>query len=154
AGPVIGFRLVYDRETGKPKRLTASAEYKTCLPPRLPCAICQNIEFCGRPLRIGPAAGEQNQQQQQQQQDGQSAWPGVSGPPVDSPYGEKVDPKERARRRSAGRLPACPPEQNVRADAQMKQCIQNTPHEARNMLAAEPTAGLRPAAGSDCDEAG
>ncbi|PAA52959.1 hypothetical protein BOX15_Mlig006421g1, partial [Macrostomum lignano] len=136
AGPVIGFRLVYDRETGKPKGY-GFCEYKDLPTAQAALRNLQNIEFCGRPLRIGPAAGEQNQQQQQQQQDGQSHGSGVSGPPVDSPYGEKVDPKNAPEEISRA-VASLPPEQMFELMRQMKQCIQNNPHEARNMLLQNP----------------
>uniref|UniRef100_A0A1I8GNK2 RRM domain-containing protein n=1 Tax=Macrostomum lignano TaxID=282301 RepID=A0A1I8GNK2_9PLAT len=118
AGPVIGFRLVYDRETGKPKGY-GFCEYKDLPTAQAALRNLQNIEFCGRPLRIGPAAGEQNQQQQQQQQDGQGHGPGVSGPPVDSPYGEKVDPKNAPEEISRA-VASLPPEQMFELMRQMK----------------------------------
>uniref|UniRef100_A0A1I8FMN7 RRM domain-containing protein n=1 Tax=Macrostomum lignano TaxID=282301 RepID=A0A1I8FMN7_9PLAT len=78
---------------------------------------------------FGPAAGEQNQQQQQQQQDGQGHGPASPARLWTRLMGRRWTQRTR-RRRSAGRLPACrAAKQMFELMRQMKQCIQNNPHD-------------------------
>uniref|UniRef100_A0A1I8JMY2 RRM domain-containing protein n=1 Tax=Macrostomum lignano TaxID=282301 RepID=A0A1I8JMY2_9PLAT len=128
AGPSFGFRLVYDRETGKPKGY-GFCEYKDL--PTAQAALAASAEY--RVLRQAaahrPGAGEQNQQQQQQQQDGQGHGPGSPARLWTSPYGEgekAVDTQETSAPEEIrpGRLQPVP-RADVRAECrQMKQCIQ------------------------------
>ncbi|CAL8069646.1 unnamed protein product [Calicophoron daubneyi] len=129
AGPVIGFRLVYDRESGKPKGY-GFCEYNNPAIAASALRNLQNIEFNGRPLRIGPAAGEQNSAELA------LSNPAV-GPPLESPYGEAVDPQAAPEAISRA-VASLPPEQMYELMKQMKLCIQNNPNEARNMLLQNP----------------
>ena len=53
------FRLVYDRETGKPKGY-GFCEYQDIETAQSALRNLNNTDFNGRPLRVGVAAGEQN----------------------------------------------------------------------------------------------
>ena len=55
----ILFRLVYDRETGKPKGY-GFCEYQDVETAQSAMRNLNNHDFNGRPLRVGVAAGEQN----------------------------------------------------------------------------------------------
>ncbi|CAH8620221.1 unnamed protein product [Dicrocoelium dendriticum] len=129
AGPVVGFRLVYDRESGKPKGY-GFCEYNNPAVAASALRNLQNIEFNGRPLRIGPAAGEQNSAELA------LSNPSV-GPPLESPYGEACDPQAAPEAISRA-VASLPPEQMYELMKQMKLCIQNNPNEARNMLLQNP----------------
>ncbi|THD20821.1 Cleavage stimulation factor subunit [Fasciola hepatica] len=129
AGPVIGFRLVYDRESGKPKGY-GFCEYNNHAIAASALRNLQNIEFNGRPLRIGPAAGEQNSAELA------LSNPAV-GPPLESPYGDPVDPQTAPETISRA-VASLPPEQMYELMKQMKLCIQNNPNEARNILLQNP----------------
>nr|CAX69437.1 cleavage stimulation factor, 3' pre-RNA, subunit 2, 64kDa [Schistosoma japonicum] len=129
AGPVIGFRLVYDRESGKPKGY-GFCEYNNPAIAASALRNLQNIEFNGRPLRIGPAAGEQNSAELA------LSNPSV-GPPLESPYGDNIDPQAAPEAISRA-VASLPPEQMYELMKQMKLCIQNNPNEARNMLLQNP----------------
>ncbi|KAA3670520.1 cleavage stimulation factor subunit 2, partial [Paragonimus westermani] len=129
AGPVIGFRLVYDRESGKPKGY-GFCEYNNPAIAASALRNLQNIEFNGRPLRIGPAAGEQNSAELA------LSNPAV-GPPLESPYGDTCDPQAAPEAISRA-VASLPPEQMYELMKQMKLCIQNNPNEARNMLLQNP----------------
>uniref|UniRef100_A0A1I8JLW2 RRM domain-containing protein n=1 Tax=Macrostomum lignano TaxID=282301 RepID=A0A1I8JLW2_9PLAT len=131
AGPVIGFRLVYDRETGKPKGY-GFCEYKDLPTAQAALRNLQNIEFCGRPLRIGPAAGEQNQQQQQQQQDGQGHGPASPARLWTRLMGrrDKVDPKNAPEEISRA-VASLPPEQMFELMRQMKHPARSSVRETR-----------------------
>ncbi|WAR08082.1 CSTF2-like protein [Mya arenaria] len=59
AGPVVSFRLVYDRETGKPKGY-GFCEYQDIETAQSALRNLNNTDFNGRPLRVGVAAGETN----------------------------------------------------------------------------------------------
>lgn len=55
---VFHFRLVYDRETGKPKGY-GFCEYQDLETAQCAMRNLNNHDFNGRPLRVGVAAGEQ-----------------------------------------------------------------------------------------------
>ena len=57
--PGICFRLVYDRETGKPKGY-GFCEYQDIETAQSALRNLNNTDFNGRPLRVGVAAGESN----------------------------------------------------------------------------------------------
>nr|CDS29154.1 cleavage stimulation factor subunit 2 [Hymenolepis microstoma] len=129
AGPVVSFRLVYDRESGKPKGY-GFCEYANAAIASSALRNLQNIEFNGRPLRVGAAAGEQNSAEIA------LANPFV-GPPVEQPYGDRCDPSEAPEIISRA-VASLPPEQMYNLMVQMKLCIQNNPNEARTMLLHNP----------------
>ena len=53
------FRIVYDRETGKPKGY-GFCEYQDVETAQSAMRNLNNCDFNGRPLRVGVAAGEQS----------------------------------------------------------------------------------------------
>lgn len=55
-------RLVYDRETGKPKGY-GFCEYQDIETAQSAMRNLNNHDFAGRPLRVGVAAGEQNKEE-------------------------------------------------------------------------------------------
>lgn len=56
---LISCRLVYDRETGKPKGY-GFCEYQDVETAQSAMRNLNNYDFNGRPLRVGVAAGEQS----------------------------------------------------------------------------------------------
>ncbi len=81
-------------------------------------------------MRIGPAAGELNSAEIALNN------PNV-GPPVESMYGDRVEPRDAPEAISRA-VASLPPEQMYELMKQMKLCIQNNPNEARNMLLQNP----------------
>ncbi|XP_063402844.1 cleavage stimulation factor subunit 2 tau variant-like isoform X1 [Mytilus trossulus] len=130
AGPVVSFRLVYDRETGKPKGY-GFCEYQDIETAQSSMRNLNNYDFNGRPLRVGVAAGEQNRDEMKGMQHA------IGGPIMESPYGEPVE-AEKAPEAISKAVASLPPEQMFELMKQMKMCIQNNPTEARNMLLQNP----------------
>ncbi|XP_048766239.1 cleavage stimulation factor subunit 2 tau variant-like [Ostrea edulis] len=130
AGPVVSFRLVYDRETGKPKGY-GFCEYQDVETAQSAMRNLNNYDFNGRPLRVGVAAGEQNRDEMKGLQQA------LGGPIMESPYGDPVEP-EKAPEAISKAVASLPPEQMFELMKQMKLCIQNNPTEARNMLLQNP----------------
>ncbi|XP_059149548.1 cleavage stimulation factor subunit 2-like [Physella acuta] len=130
AGTVVSFRLVYDRETGKPKGY-GFCEYQDVETAQSAMRNLNNYDFNGRPLRVGVAAGEQSKDE------GKAMQQALGGQIVESPYGEPVEP-EKAPEAISKAVASLPPEQMFELMKQMKLCIQNNPNEARNMLLQNP----------------
>ncbi|XP_045198189.2 cleavage stimulation factor subunit 2-like [Mercenaria mercenaria] len=130
AGPVVSFRLVYDRETGKPKGY-GFCEYQDVETAQSALRNLNNTDFNGRPLRVGVAAGESNKDEMAGMQQA------LGGPILESPYGDPVEP-EKAPEAISKAVASLPPEQMFELMKQMKLCIQNNPTEARNMLLQNP----------------
>ncbi|ELT95429.1 hypothetical protein CAPTEDRAFT_160825 [Capitella teleta] len=130
AGPVISFRLVYDRETGKPKGY-GFCEYQDVETAQSAMRNLNNYDYNGRPLRVGVAAGEQSKDENKSMQQA------VGGPVIESPFGDAIDPNEAPESISKA-VASLPPEQMFELMKQMKLCIQNNPNEARNMLLQNP----------------
>ncbi|XP_064628560.1 cleavage stimulation factor subunit 2-like [Lineus longissimus] len=130
AGPVVSFRIVYDRETGKPKGY-GFCEYQDIETSQSAMRNLNNTDFNGRPLRVGAAAGEQNKD------DTKSMQQATGGAIIESPFGDPVEPKEAPEAISKA-VASLPPEQMYELMKQMKLCIQNNPTEARNMLLQNP----------------
>ncbi|CAL1284762.1 unnamed protein product [Larinioides sclopetarius] len=129
-GPVVSFRLVYDRETGKPKGY-GFCEYKD---QEMALSAMRNLnsyELNGRALRVDNAASEKSKEELKNLQ------ASLGGPPVESPYGPEVTP-EKAPETIAKVMCSVPPEQLYELMIQMKTCIENNPNEARNLLIQNP----------------
>uniref|UniRef100_A0A8C5PIZ9 RRM domain-containing protein n=1 Tax=Leptobrachium leishanense TaxID=445787 RepID=A0A8C5PIZ9_9ANUR len=118
-GPVVSFRLVYDRETGKPKGY-GFCEYQDQETALSAMRNLNGREFSGRALRVDNAASEKNKEELKSL--------GSGAPIIESPYG---DPISRA-------VASLPTEQMFELMKQMKLCVQNSPQEARNMLLQNP----------------
>nr|CAB3234122.1 cleavage stimulation factor subunit 2 [Phallusia mammillata] len=131
-GNVISFRLVFDRESGKPKGY-GFAEYQDQETAMSAMRNLNGRELHGRPLRVDHATSEKNRNNFQEEVNHFRAM----GPPVESEYGEPA-PSQDAPEAISKAVASLPPEQMFELMKQMKQCIQNNPVEARNMLLQNP----------------
>ena len=134
-GPVASFKLVYDRENGKPKGY-GFCEFHD---PETTLSAMRNLngyEIGGRTLRVDNACTEKSRMEMQQLmvQGGPEIGPGAQR---DSPYGEPCEPAEAPGKISKA-VASLPPEQMFALMQQMKSCIMNNPQEARNMLNQNP----------------
>ncbi|KAG8546338.1 hypothetical protein GDO81_019206 [Engystomops pustulosus] len=127
-GPVVSFRLVYDRETGKPKGY-GFCEYQDQETALSAMRNLNGREFSGRALRVDNAASEKNKEELKSL--------GTGAPVIESPYGDPVPPEEAPESISRA-VASLPPEQMYELMKQMKLCVQNSPQEARNMLLQNP----------------
>lgn len=146
-GTVLSFKLVYDRENGKPRGY-GFCEYMN---PEIALCAMRNLngyEIGGRTLRVDSACTEKNQMMQAL--GGAAGTTGAGNTPQGAvgmatgigsnesgPYGESVDP-EKAPEAISKAVASLPPEQMFELMKQMKMCIQNNPQEARNMLLQNP----------------
>ncbi|CAG9134571.1 unnamed protein product [Plutella xylostella] len=126
-GPVLSFKLVFDRETGKPKGY-GFCEYKDQETALSAMRNLNGYEIGGRSLRVDNACTEKSRMEMQAL---------MQGPQIENPYGEPVDP-EKAPEAISKAVATLPPEQMFELMKQMKLCIQNNPTEARNMLLQNP----------------
>jgi len=127
-GPVTSFKLVYDRETGKPKGY-GFCEYKDQETALSAMRNLNGREIAGRTLRVDNACTEKSRMEMQNL---------MAGPTQeDSPYGPPVEPS-RAPETIGKAVASLPPEQMFQLMQQMKLCIQNNPQEARTMLLQNP----------------
>ncbi|XP_057615340.1 cleavage stimulation factor subunit 2 isoform X3 [Chionomys nivalis] len=127
-GPVVSFRLVYDRETGKPKGY-GFCEYQDQETALSAMRNLNGREFSGRALRVDNAASEKNKEELKSL--------GTGTPVIESPYGETINPEDAPESISKA-VASLPPEQMFELMKQMKLCVQNSPQEARNMLLQNP----------------
>ncbi|XP_061581625.1 cleavage stimulation factor subunit 2 isoform X1 [Cololabis saira] len=127
-GLVVSFRLVYDRETGKPKGY-GFCEYQDQETALSAMRNLNGREFSGRALRVDNAASEKNKEELKSL--------GTGAPIIESPYGDNVSPEEAPESISRA-VASLPPEQMFELMKQMKLCVQNSPQEARNMLLQNP----------------
>ncbi|KAM6144159.1 cleavage stimulation factor subunit 2 [Erethizon dorsatum] len=127
-GPVVSFRLVYDRETGKPKGY-GFCEYQDQETALSAMRNLNGREFSGRALRVDNAASEKNKEELKSL--------GTGAPVIESPYGEAISPEDAPESISKA-VASLPPEQMFELMKQMKLCVQNSPQEARNMLLQNP----------------
>ncbi|XP_012791549.2 cleavage stimulation factor subunit 2 tau variant-like [Sorex araneus] len=133
-GSVLSFRLVCDRETGKPKGY-GFCEYGDPATALRAMRGLNGRECCGRALRVDSASVERSK-------DELRAGPGPAAPTTaaaatDSPYGAPVDPED-APECIARAVASLPPEQMLELMQQMKLCVQNSSAEARSMLLQNP----------------
>lgn len=126
-GPVLSLKLVFDRESGKPKGY-GFCEYKDQETALSAMRNLNGFEIGGRILRVDNACTEKSRMEM-------AAL--LSGPQVDNPYGEQCEP-EQAPEVISKVVASLPPEQMYELMKQMKECIQNNPHEARQMLIQNP----------------
>ncbi|OAF71988.1 putative RNA-binding protein [Intoshia linei] len=128
AGVVTNFRIVFDRDTGKPKGY-GFCEYQDVETAQSAVRNFRNLQFNGRPLRIGFATGCQNNNND------------MSGHhknlTPEGQYGARVEP-EMIHHAISKTVSSLPPEQMFELMKQMKLCIQNNPMEARNLLVNNP----------------
>ncbi|XP_047531616.1 cleavage stimulation factor subunit 2 tau variant [Vanessa atalanta] len=126
-GPVLSFKLVFDRETGKPKGY-GFCEYKDQETALSAMRNLNGYEIGGRSLRVDNACTEKSRMEMQAL---------MQGPQIENPYGDPVDP-DKAPEAISKAVATLPPEQMFELMKQMKLCIQNNPTEARNMLLQNP----------------
>ncbi|CAD0200340.1 unnamed protein product [Chrysodeixis includens] len=126
-GPVLSFKLVFDRETGKPKGY-GFCEYKDQETALSAMRNLNAYEIGGRSLRVDNACTEKSRMEMQAL---------MQGPQIENPYGEPCEP-EKAPEAISKAVATLPPEQMFELMKQMKLCIQNNPNEARNMLLQNP----------------
>ena len=129
-GPVISFKLVYDRESGKPKGY-GFCEYKDIETAQSAMRNLSNYELNGRNLRVDAATNERIKEEMRNLQ------LSGSGSAYETPLGQEIDPKEAPEAISKA-VASLPPEQMFELAKQMKQCIQTNPSEAKNMLIQNP----------------
>jgi len=128
-GPVVSFKLVYDRETGKPKGY-GFCEFKDQETALSAMRNLNGFEIAGRTLRVDNACTEKSRMEIQSLMQETSST-------TESPFGPPVEP-ERAPETISKTVASLPPEQMFQLMQQMKMCIQNNPQEARVMLAQNP----------------
>ncbi|XP_015127687.1 cleavage stimulation factor subunit 2 isoform X2 [Diachasma alloeum] len=126
-GPVLSFKLVYDRETGKPKGY-GFCEYKDQETALSAMRNLNGYEIGGRTLRVDNACTEKSRMEMQSLLQGQN---------TDNPYGEAVQ-SDKAPEAISKAVASLPPEQMFELMKQMKLCVQNNPNEARQMLLQNP----------------
>ncbi|KAK3926963.1 Cleavage stimulation factor subunit 2 [Frankliniella fusca] len=126
-GPVLSFKLVFDRETGKPKGY-GFCEYKDTETALSAMRNLNGYEIGGRTLRVDNACTEKSRLEMQTL---------LQSTPVESPYGEPIN-SDKAPDAICKTIASMPPEQMFELMKQMKDCIQNNPNEARTMLLQNP----------------
>lgn len=126
-GPVLSFKLVYDRETGKPKGY-GFCEYKDQETALSAMRNLNGYEIGGRSLRVDNACTEKSRLEMQSL---------LAGPPIDNTYGDAVE-SDKAPEAISKAVASLPPEQMFELMKQMKLCIQNNPTEGRAMLLQNP----------------
>jgi len=126
-GQVVSFKLVYDRETGKPKGY-GFCEYKDQETALSAMRNLNGYEIAGRTLRVDNACTEKSRMEIQSL---------MAEPVTESPFGPACEPG-RAPETISKAVASLPPEQMFQLMQQIKTCIQNNPHEARTMLLQNP----------------
>uniref|UniRef100_A0A8C7I3P6 Cleavage stimulation factor, 3' pre-RNA, subunit 2 n=1 Tax=Oncorhynchus kisutch TaxID=8019 RepID=A0A8C7I3P6_ONCKI len=109
-GLVVSFRLVYDRETGKPKGY-GFCEYQDQETALSAMRNLNGREFSGRALRVDNAASEKNKEELKSL--------GTGAPIIESPYGDNIIPDEAPESISRA-VASLPPEQMFELMKQMK----------------------------------
>jgi len=126
-GPVVSFKIVYDRETGKPKGY-GFCEFRDQETAHSAMRNLNGFEIAGRTLRVDNACTEKSRLEMQSLMQEKS---------TESPYGDPVDPTLAPDTISKA-VSSLPPEQMYELMQQMKVCVRNNPNEARQMLLQNP----------------
>lgn len=126
-GPVVSFKIVYDRETGKPKGY-GFCEFRDQETAHSAMRNLNGFEIAGRTLRVDNACTEKSRLEMQSLMQEKS---------TESPYGDPVDPTQAPETISKA-VSSLPPEQMYDLMQQMKVCVRNNPNEARQMLLQNP----------------
>ncbi|EDV24679.1 uncharacterized protein TRIADDRAFT_56724 [Trichoplax adhaerens] len=130
AGPVVSFRLVYDRESGKPKGY-GFCEFQDKETALSAMRNLSGYELNGRSLRVDSAASEKDKDLPLQMPAGGG---GLAEP---SMYGDAV-PMEEVPEVIKKSVQSLPPEQMFELMVQMKESIHKYPDETRRMLLQNP----------------
>uniref|UniRef100_A0A182QMX5 RRM domain-containing protein n=1 Tax=Anopheles farauti TaxID=69004 RepID=A0A182QMX5_9DIPT len=126
-GLVLSMKLVYDRESGKPKGY-GFCEYKDKETALSAMRNLNGYVFGGRPLRVDNACTEKSRMEM-------AALLHV--PRAESPYGEHCSP-QHAPEVITKHVSSLPPERLHEMMVQMKLLVQTNPFEARHMLMQNP----------------
>ncbi|XP_065208045.1 cleavage stimulation factor subunit 2-like [Planococcus citri] len=126
-GPVLSFKLVFDRDSGKPKGY-GFCEYKDQETALSAMRNLNNYEIAGRNLRVDNACTEKSRLEMQSL---------MQSTQVESTYGESINP-EKAPEVISKAIATLPPEQMYELMKQMKHCVQNNPTESRDLLLQNP----------------
>lgn len=126
-GPVISLKLVFDRESGKPKGY-GFCEYKDQETALSAMRNLNGYEIGGRTLRVDNACTEKSRMEMQQL---------LQGPQVENPYGDPV-PSDKAPEVISKIVASLPPERLLLIMKQLTECHQQNPEETRNMLLKNP----------------
>ncbi|XP_017769458.1 PREDICTED: cleavage stimulation factor subunit 2 tau variant-like [Nicrophorus vespilloides] len=127
AGQVLSFKLVFDRETGKPRGY-GFCEYSDQETALSAMRNLNGYEIGGRFLRVDNACTEKSRMEMQNL---------MNQPTEENPYGEAID-AEKAPEVISKVVTSLPPEQMMELMRQMRTCIRNNPDEARTMLLQNP----------------
>lgn len=126
-GPVVSFKLMHDRESGKPKGY-GFCEYKDQETALSAMRNLNAFEIGGRPLRVDNACTEKSRMEMQSL---------MTGPVIESPYGPDVEPGQ-APEAISNAVASLPPEQMFELMRQMQVCVRSNRTEARTMLLNNP----------------
>ncbi|EEB16852.1 A-kinase anchor protein, putative [Pediculus humanus corporis] len=129
-GPVLSFKLVYDRENGKPKGY-GFCEYKDIETANSAMRNLNGFEIGGRVLKVDNAANEKTRMEMQNMIQ-------ANEPIQNSDNNFEHVEAEKVPEAISKAVASLPPEQMFELMKQMKQCIQNNPSEARTMLLQNP----------------
>ncbi|CAF2468291.1 unnamed protein product [Rotaria sp. Silwood2] len=129
-GPVLSFRIVFDRETGNPKGY-GFAEYTDIDMAQSAIRNLNGFEFNGRTLRVDKASSQADELRLLHQQT-VSSVPTFATVPTATITSDKI-PEVIART-----IVNLPPEQVVDLMKQMQNIIREYPNEARNILIQNP----------------
>jgi len=127
AGQVVSFKLMHDRESGKPKGY-GFCEFKDQETALSAMRNLNGHEIGGRPLRVDNACTEKSRMEMQSL---------MMGPVVESPYGPEVEPSQ-APEAISNAVASLPPEQMFELMRQMQVCVRSNRAEARTMLLNNP----------------
>ncbi|CAG7727689.1 unnamed protein product [Allacma fusca] len=137
-GPVQSLKLVYDRETGKPKGY-GFCEYKDVETALSAMRNLNGYEINGRILRVDNAGAERHRMAEIGNNVGQNGPRHDENPFNMGSFRDEGPPApEKAPEIIAKTVASLPPEQMFDLMKQMKLCIQNNPNEARTMLLQNP----------------
>ncbi|KAI6173444.1 RRM domain-containing protein [Aphelenchoides besseyi] len=137
-GTVVHFRLVHDRDTGRPKGF-GFCEFSDAEAAEKAIRNFNGRELNGRPLRVDSAASsERNLEEAQQLQTvGQAARDPASHSVEDALYGKEPEPG-KAPEAIAKTVSTLPPEQMFEVMKQMKRSVTTDPIHTRNLLMENP----------------
>lgn len=124
-GPVLSFRLVYDRDTGKPKGY-GFCEYQDQETAKSAMRNLSGYELSGRSLRVDTATSDKSEELK-------CLGPTGKVVPEVTPYGSPCPP-DNAPEAISQAVASLPPEQMFELMKQMKNCILGNPDQAKKLL--------------------
>ncbi|KAI6205406.1 Cleavage stimulation factor [Aphelenchoides besseyi] len=138
AGTVVHFRLVHDRDTGRPKGF-GFCEFSEAAAAEKAIRNFNGFELNGRPLRVDSAASSERnlEEAQQLQAVGQAARDPATHSVEEALYGKEPEPG-KAPEAIAKTVSTLPPEQMFEVMKQMKRSVTTDPIHTRNLLMENP----------------